>query len=200
MAAEAPVTLSDRPGPGGLEMEGTVLERRHGIARGLMTVYGVAVYAGFLALLVGAICFVEGIAGPRGIDDGRTAPVPVAVAIDLALLGLFAAQHSVMARAWFKRWWTRFVPSAIERSTYVLASSAVLALVVWQWRAIDGTVWRVDGELWRVAIVAVSFAGWGLLLGSTFLIDHFDMFGVRQVARHQRGLPPASPPFQMRLL
>ena len=126
-------------------MGSIVLERRHGIARGLMTAYGVVVYAGFLALIVSVICFVEGIA-PRGIDDGRGASVPVAVAIDLALLALFATQHSVMARSWFKRWWTRFVPPAIERSTYVLASNAVLALLVWQWRAMPGTVWSVGGE------------------------------------------------------
>lgn len=181
-------------------MGSIVLERRHGIARGLLTAYGVVVYAGFIALFVSVICFVEGIAAPRGIDDGRGASVPVAVAIDLALLALFATQHSVMARSWFKRWWTRFVPPAIERSTYVLASNAVLALLVWQWRAMPGTVWSVGGEPWRIGVGAVSFAGWALVLGSTFLIDHFDMFGVRQVVRNHSGLPPTSPPFQTRLL
>jgi methanethiol S-methyltransferase len=181
-------------------MESSVLEGRRGLARGLMTIYGIVVYAGFLALFVSMIGFVETIAVPRGIDDGAVAPPPVAIAVDLALLALFAVQHSVMARGWFKRWWTRFVPQPIERSTYVLASSAALALLIWQWQALPGTVWRIDGAVWRVAIVAASFAGWALVLGSTFLIDHFDMFGLRQVVRQQRGLPQADPPFQTRLL
>jgi protein-S-isoprenylcysteine O-methyltransferase Ste14/RimJ/RimL family protein N-acetyltransferase len=181
-------------------MESTDLDRRHRVAGLLMTSYGVVVYAGFLALLVGVIAFVEGLPLPRGIDDGPTAPTAVAAAVDLALLALFAVQHSVMARSWFKRWWTRVVPQPIERSTYVLFSSVVLALLVWQWRSLPGTVWSVGGQPWRFAIGAVSFAGWALALGSTFLIDHLDMFGLRQVVRHQRGLPETSPPFQTRLL
>jgi protein-S-isoprenylcysteine O-methyltransferase Ste14/L-amino acid N-acyltransferase YncA len=196
----APVTDVDRPERLEVAMRSTHLERRSGIVPWLMTVYGMVAYAAFLAVFASTIAFVEGIALPRGIDDPPGAAAPAAVAVDLALIGLFAVQHSVMARSWSKRWWLRFVPRAIERSTYVLTSSAVLALAVWQWRAMPGTVWRVDGELWRGAVVALSFAGWALVLGSTFLIDHLDMFGLRQVVRHQRGLPQTSPPFQTRLL
>ncbi|HEY7283426.1 MAG TPA: NnrU family protein, partial [Actinomycetota bacterium] len=181
-------------------MENVGLEGRHRIARGLATTYGIVAYAGFLAVFASMIGFIEGLDVPRGIDGAPGAPAPVAVAVDLALLALFAGQHSVMARARFKRWWTRFVPQAIERSTYVLASSVVLALLIWQWRSMTATVWEVGDHPWRVAIVAASFGGWALVLVSTFLVDHVDMFGLRQVVRHQRGLPQTNPPFQTRLL
>ena len=166
------------------------------IKRSLMTLYGIVAYAAFLATFVYAIGFVEGIGVPKAINDGAvTDPAWVGLLIDLGLLGLFAVQHSVMARPAFKRWWTRFVPRPIERSTFVALSTAVLALLLWQWRPFTDVLWEVDGAPWRTVVYAVSFGGWAVLLISTFLIDHLDLFGLRQVARHQRGLEPSGPSF-----
>lgn len=141
--------------------------------RPLKALYGVVTYLAFLGTFVYAIGFVEGLAVPKTIDDGPATSTTVAVAINLVLLAVFAVQHSVMARPWFKRWWTRFVPEEIERSTYVAFATAALALLLWQWRPLPAIVWEVDAQLWRGLIYGVSFAGWGLLLVSTFLIDHF---------------------------
>jgi methanethiol S-methyltransferase len=163
--------------------------------RPLKTLYGVVTYLAFLGTFVYAIGFVEVLAVPKTIDDGPATSTTVAVAINLVLLAVFAVQHSVMARPWFKRWWTRFVPEEIERSTYVAFATAALALLLWQWRPLPAIVWEVDAQLWRGLIYGVSFAGWGLLLVSTFLIDHFHLFGLKQVFRHQRGLPQSGPTF-----
>jgi methanethiol S-methyltransferase len=110
-----------------------------------------------------------------------------AIVIDAALLTLFAVQHSVMARAGFKRWWTRIVPPSAERSTYVLASSVCLIVLVAAWHPITKDVWRVTAEPWRTSLIVVSLAGWATVLLSTFLIDHFDLFGLRQVFTRLRG-------------
>jgi protein-S-isoprenylcysteine O-methyltransferase Ste14 len=166
----------------------------------LMTAYGAVVYVAFLLVFLYAIGFVEGLVVPKDIDDGTvTATVP-AIVINLVLLTLFAVQHSVMARPAFKRWWTQFVPWPIERSTYVLFATAFLALLLWQWRPLPDIVWQVDNPGTRTAIYAVSFFGWGLLLLSTFLIDHFDLFGLRQVLRHQRGEKASPPHFSLPFL
>lgn len=164
--------------------------------RSLMTVYGIVVYAAFLASFVYLIGFVEGLGVPKGIDDGPSTAVGLAIVIDLSLLTVFAVQHSVMARPAFKRWWTRYVPAAIERSTYVAFATAALALLLWQWRPLPSVVWDVTSQPWRGLLYGVSFGGWGLLLVSTFLIDHFHLFGLRQVVGHQRGSSPASPEFR----
>jgi protein-S-isoprenylcysteine O-methyltransferase Ste14 len=120
----------------------------------------------------------------------------LAVVVNLALLGLFAVQHSVMARPWFKRWWTRFVPAAIERSTYVLAANLVVALLLWQWRPLPETVWSVPSGWARSLLWTVYLFGWALLLFSTFLIGHFDMFGLRQVLARARERRYAEPEFR----
>lgn len=143
--------------------------------------YGAVSYALFLGVFLYAIGFVADIVVPRSVDRAIDAPVWQAVIIDLGLLTVFAVQHSVMARPAFKRWWTRFVPTAIERSTYVLFASSALAVVFWQWRAIDTTVWHVDYAPAGVALEALGAAGWVTVLASTFMIDHFELFGVRQV-------------------
>ena len=160
--------------------------------------YAFASYAVFLATFLYAIGFVSGWVVPRHIDNGSTAPLPVALAIDVVLLLLFAVQHSGMARPGFKRWWTRIVPASAERSTYVLLSSLVLALMFWQWRALPQPVWQVEGMA-AVVLNVVAAAGWLLVLASTFLINHFDLFGLRQAWFHMRGLPPdAQVPFVTR--
>jgi protein-S-isoprenylcysteine O-methyltransferase Ste14 len=170
------------------------------LARSLMTAYGVVVYLLFLLVFLYAIGFVEGLLVPKDIDAGPVISPVTAIVINLALLTAFAMQHSVMARPAFKRWWTQFVPKPIERSTYVLFATLLLALVVWQWRPMPAVLWQVDAPAARLAIYLVSFLGWGVLLLSTFLIDHFDLFGLRQVMRNQRGQVAGDPHFQTPLL
>ena len=150
--------------------------------------YGVAVYVAFLATFLYAVGFIGGFAVPKGIDDGTVHAVLPTVVIDLALLTVFALQHSIMARRSFKRWWTRVVPPALERSTYVLAATLALALVLWQWQPIPApTIWAVE-QPWAVtAIWTVFVLGWVVLLLSTFLINHFELFGLRQVLARVLG-------------
>lgn len=168
------------------------------MSRFLALFYGVACYAVFLATFLYAIAFVAGLGVPKHIDNGAPAPFLTALGIDLALLGLFAVQHSGMARPAFKRWWTRIVPAPIERSTYVLVSSLVLALLFWQWRPLSPLVWNVENEIARAALYGVSASGWLLVLSGTFLINHFDLFGLRQVWFHARQRKTVDEPFVTR--
>lgn len=141
--------------------------------------YSAVVYMFFLGTFLYAIGFVEGIVVPKTIDSGDTGDTLAAVLVNLALLGLFAVQHSVMARPAFKRALTRVIPADAERSTYVLAASAALALLLWQWRALPQTFWSVEGAT-AATITAVSWLGWAMVLVSTFLISHFHLFGLSQ--------------------
>ncbi len=167
------------------------------MSRLLALLYGTACYLVFLATFLYAIAFVVGLA-PKHIDNGDTVPFTVALAIDLALLGLFAVQHSGMARPAFKRWWTRFVPAAIERSTYVLLSSLALIVLFWQWRPLPQLVWQLDGEISRATLYALSALGWLLVLSGSFLINHFDLFGLRQVWLFASGRTAPDTPFVTR--
>jgi protein-S-isoprenylcysteine O-methyltransferase Ste14 len=162
-------------------------------------VYGLVCYAAFFGTFLYAIGFLGNFGVPKSIDSGPEGPVGPAIAIDGALLALFAVQHSVMARPWFKRAWTRLVPEPAERSTYVLASSAALALLFWQWRPIAGDVWNLDGGA-AIAVYAIYGFGLLLVLFSTFLINHFDLFGLRQVWLHLQGLPYTSLRFRTPML
>lgn len=166
------------------------------MSRTASVAYGGAVYTFFLLTFLYAIGFVENLVVPKSIDSGTVVSTAEALLVNLALLGLFAVQHSLMARQWFKRAWTRVVPEPAERATYVLFSSLALVLLFWQWRPLGGVVWSVEGEAGRWAIYGLYFFGWLLLLASTFMIDHFDLFGLRQVWRHLRGLPYAPPEFK----
>jgi protein-S-isoprenylcysteine O-methyltransferase Ste14 len=152
-------------------------------------VYGVLAYACFLATFLYAIGFVGGFGVPRSIDSAADGPLGVAILVDVLLLAIFALQHSVMARPAFKRWWTRIVPEAAERSTYVLASSLALLFLFWQWRPIGGVVWHVEHPLGQAALYGIFAAGWLIVLVTTFLINHFDLFGLRQVWFHLRDEP-----------
>jgi protein-S-isoprenylcysteine O-methyltransferase Ste14 len=161
--------------------------------------YAVLVYAAFLAVLGYAIGFFADAGVPKGIDGGPRSPWPLAVAVDLLLLLLFAAQHTVMARPWFKRRWTRLVPAPAERATFVLCANLLLALLFWQWRPIGGTVWHLRGPA-AGALIALYAIGWAVAVSSTFMIDHFDLFGPRQAYLHARGAAYRPPPFTERAL
>lgn len=167
------------------------------MGRTLAFVYGVVVYPVFLLTFLYAIGFVGNIGAPKTIDYGGPAtPFATALLIDVILLGLFAVQHSVMARPAFKRWWTKLVPQHVERSTYVLLSSLVLILLFWQWRPITGVVWSVQNAAGRYALLALFAAGWLIVLLSTTLINHFDLFGLRQVYLHMQGSEYTHLPFK----
>ena len=164
-------------------------------AKALSLSYGLIAYLIFFGTFLYAIGFVSNLIVPKSIDSGVVGPPGEAVAVNVLLLGLFAVSHSVMARPAFKRRWTRFVPPQIERSTYVLTASVLLILVFWQWRPLPGAVWEIEHP--AAVILWVLFgAGWALVLVSTFLIDHFDLFGLRQVILYARGRPHVPPPFR----
>jgi protein-S-isoprenylcysteine O-methyltransferase Ste14 len=146
----------------------------------LPAIYSACAYALFLATFLYAIGFVEGVVVPKTIDSGAVGDLVTTLLIDTLLLGIFAIQHSVMARPAFKRVWTRLVPEDAERSTYVLFATAALALVLWQWRPAPQAIWSIDDPLWAGALRVVSWSGWALVLGSTFLISHFHLFGLSQ--------------------
>ena len=151
--------------------------------------YGTLSYLIFFATFLYAIGFIGNFGVPRTLDGTPNGPFAVAFAIDVALLTLFAVQHSMMARKWFKDWWTRIVPRPLERSTYVLFSSVALILLFWQWRPLGGVVWSIEDPVGRAVLRALFAFGFALVLVSTFLINHFDLFGLRQVWLYLLGRP-----------
>jgi len=166
------------------------------LGRVVAFLYGVASYAVFFVTFLYAVGFVEGLVVPKAIDDGPVVPAMQAVVINLLLLALFAIQHSVMARPRFKQWWTQFVPKPVERSTYVLLASLALALLCWQWRPLPAVVWHVDNPAAAMALVALSLLGWLIVLTSTFIINHFELFGLHQVANNLTGREMPAPRFR----
>ncbi len=157
--------------------------------RSLALLYGLLCYAAFLASFLYAIGFVSNFLVPRSIDSAPTGDFVGSLLIDLTLLLVFAIQHSVMARPAFKRWWTRFVPDVVERSTYVLAASLALILLFVYWRPLGGIVWNVEGTVSVAMLYGLCAFGFLLVLASTFLINHFDLFGLRQVWLYFIGKP-----------
>ncbi len=151
--------------------------------------YGMACYAATLASFVYAFGFLGNFGVPKSIDSGRQAPFAVALAINVGLLALFALQHSIMARPWFKAAWTRIVPVAVERSTYCLLSSAALFLLFWKWQPMGGVLWNAHSASVHLFLNALYVIGWLVVLATTFLIDHFDLFGLRQVWLKLVGRP-----------
>src|SRR5262245_10201766 len=158
--------------------------------------YGVICYFAFFGTILYAIGFVGNFVVPKTIDSNPDNPLPLALVVDASLLLLFALQHSIMARPGFKRWWIRIVPEHLERSTYVLLASLCLMLMMWQWQPIGGEVWWVESETLITILHVTYFLGWSIVFLSTFLINHFDLFGLRQVWMHFLGKRYTPLPFR----
>ncbi|MDB5636493.1 MAG: protein-S-isoprenylcysteine methyltransferase [Bradyrhizobium sp.] len=158
--------------------------------------YGLVAYLVFFVSFLYAIGFVSGSVVPKTIDSGEAAPAAGAVIVNILLMSVFALQHSVMARRQFKQWWTQYVPKSVERSTYVLFASLALILLFWYWRPIPTVVWQIDNPQIAIAMSGLSMVGWLIVLTSTFLINHFELFGLHQVANNLTGRPMPAPRFR----
>jgi protein-S-isoprenylcysteine O-methyltransferase Ste14 len=168
---------------------------------GLVAVlYGIVAYGVTLVALLYLIGFTGNLIVPKSIDSGVPGPLFQSVAVDMALIGLFAVQHSVMARQGFKRWWTRIVPPSVERSTYVLFASFALLLLYWQWQPIPDRVWTVHDPIAAAALDGIFWLGWVVLVASTFLLNHFELFGLSQVFLRLFGKQPSEAKFRAPLL
>lgn len=170
------------------------------VARTLTLIYGVGTYLFFFCTFLYLIGFVGNWVVPKGIDDGvPAASAGAAVAVNVLLLSIFAVQHTIMARPAFKELWTRWVPWHVERSTFVFLSTAILAFMAWQWRPLPVPVWQVEQPVLAALLAGISLAGWGIVLVSTFLIDHFELFGLKQTVSYAMGRPHERPTFKERL-
>ena len=162
--------------------------------------YGIIAYVAFLVTILYAIGFVGNWVVPKSIDTGTTGPIGQSILINVVLLSLFAIQHTIMARPAFKTWWTKIIPVSIERSTFVLATSLLLLLLFWQWRPMPTVIWHIDQPVISTVLQGLSLVGWMMVFYSSFLIDHFDLFGLRQVILHFRGKEYTHPTFVVRSL
>jgi protein-S-isoprenylcysteine O-methyltransferase Ste14 len=170
------------------------------MVRLIALLYGLAAYLVFFFAFLYAIGFVEDLWVPKTIDTGTVVPMTEALIVNLLLMSLFAVQHSVMARRQFKEWWTLYVPKSVERSTYVLFASLALVVLFWQWRPMPDVMWQVANPSAAMAITGLSFVGWLLVLTSTFLINHFELFGVHQVVNNLAGRSMSEPRFKTPVL
>lgn len=166
--------------------------------RVLFFLYGLFIYVFFLGTFLYTMGFIEGVVVPKSINTGAEESLGMAMLINILMLGVFGIQHSIMARPAFKKHWTRLVPEPVERSTFVLFTCIILAVMFWQWRPITSTIWSVDQQAARMFLIGLSYSGWLLVLYSTFLIDHFDLFGLRQVVLYLRGIEYTQKPFMER--
>ena len=169
------------------------------VSRSIAFLYGAVAYFTFFGTILYAIGFVSGFIVPKTIDTGATSPTGTALAINLVLMSLFAVQHSVMARKPFKQWWTQYIPKSIERSTYVLFASLVLLLLFWQWRPMPAIVWHIEEPEMATMVTGLSLLGWVIVFTSTFLINHFELFGLHQVANNLAGRDMPTPTFRTQL-
>jgi methanethiol S-methyltransferase len=165
------------------------------MGRFIAFLYGLTSYAVFSVTFLYAVGFVSDLVVPKNIDTGTVVPTAEAFIVNLLLMSVFAIQHSVMARKQFKQWWTQFVAKSVERSTYVLLSSLALILLFWQWRPLPTVVWHIDDPQVAMAVTGLSLVGWLIVLTSTFLINHFELFGLHQVANNLAGRSMPAPRF-----
>jgi methanethiol S-methyltransferase len=177
-------------------LDGGARSQGHLIGRTAAFLYGVVTYIFFFVTFLYAIGFVEDMVVAKTIDSGTPGPTLQALIVNLVLMSIFAVQHSVMARPQFKRWWTKLVPPSVERTTYVLFASAALALLIWQWQPMPAQVWRIADSRIAMAVTVLSFVGWLIVLTSTFLINHFELFGLQQVTTNLAGRPTPAPRFR----
>jgi methanethiol S-methyltransferase len=168
-------------------------------SRAVALLYGIVAYLVFFVTILYAIGFVGGLFVPKTIDGGAAGSSIAALIVDVLLMSLFAIQHSVMARNEFKQWWLRFVPKSIERSTYVLCASLVLLFLFWQWQPLPAVVWQIDDMQLAMTVMGLSFIGWVIVFTSTFLINHFELFGLYQVANNLTGRSMPAPRFRVPL-
>jgi protein-S-isoprenylcysteine O-methyltransferase Ste14 len=166
------------------------------VSRSIAFLYGAVAYFTFFGTILYAIGFVSDLFVPKTIDTGAASPTGIALAINLALMSLFAVQHSVMARKPFKQLWTQYIPKSIERSTYVLLANLALLLLFWQWRPMPAIVWHIDEPEVTTVITGLSLLGWVIVFTSTFLINHFELFGLHQVANNLAGRDMPTPTFR----
>ena len=170
------------------------------ISKIIAFLYGMAAYSAFFVTILYAIGFVMDLAVPKtidkSIDTGIDASASKALIVNLALMSLFAIQHSMMARKWFKQWWTQYVPKPVERSTYVLSASLCLMLLFWQWRPMPAIVWQAEDPNVAVTIATIALIGWVIVFTSTFLINHFELFGLHQVTANLAGREMPEPRFR----
>ena len=170
--------------------------RSNPIGRVIAFLYGLFAYLVFFVTFLYAIGFVTGLVVPKSIDDGPVVPMTEALIVNVLLMSLFAVQHSVMARRQFKQWWTQYVPKSVERSTYVLLASLTLVLLFWQWRPMPTVVWQIASPGIAMLVTGISLFGWLIVLTSTFLINHFELFGLHQVSNNLTGRSMPTPRFR----
>jgi protein-S-isoprenylcysteine O-methyltransferase Ste14 len=170
--------------------------RSNPIGRVIAFLYGLFAYLVFFVTFLYAIGFVTGLVVPKSIDDGPVVPTTEALIVNVLLMSLFAVQHSVMARRQFKQWWTQYVPKSVERSTYVLLASLTLVLLFWQWRPMPTVVWQIASPGIAMLVTGISLLGWLIVLTSTFLINHFELFGLHQVSNNLTGRSMPTPRFR----
>lgn len=163
--------------------------------KGLVFFYGIVCYLIFFGTFLYTIGFVNTLGVPKGIDDGVETPLTQAIIINVLCLSAFAIQHTIMARAFFKERWTKIIPEPAERSTYVIATSIILIITFWQWRPLPEIIWHVENAALHNALIGASLFGFGIVLYASFLIDHFDLFGLRQTFLFFRGKEYTDPPF-----
>ncbi len=173
--------------------------RGNPVSRLVAFLYGIGAYVVFFATFLYAIGFVSGLVVPKAIDSGVPGSMTQAMVVNLLLMSIFAVQHSVMARKQFKQWWTQFVPKSVERSTYVLFASLALVMLFWQWRPMPTVLWHIENPQFAGTVFALSFVGWLIVLSGTLLINHFELFGLHQVANNLIGQPMPAPRFRMPL-
>lgn len=174
--------------------------RGHVLGRLVAFLYGIVAYVVSFGTILYAIGFGSGLVVPKTIDSGTVVPATEAIIVNLLLMTLFAVQHSVMARPQFKQWWTQYVPKSVERSTFVLLASLALGLLFWQWRPLPAAVWQIHDPRIAKAVTGLSHVGWAIVLLSTFLINHFELFGLNQVVNNLAGRPMLPPRFRAPLL